>query len=349
GSPAAYDAKDQLFDDPMTDPQSGWGTGTTGGGIASFKTDHLQLDPAQNGSWLWSRRKTGTNSGTMAVVGELTPSSDGVFGMLCDSGDTTLVGGLVDTTGKWYVISIDSSGVTVLSHSDAGAVSVPVGQTTLIAVECAGMSTGKLRVELWIAGQGLVTAYEQSQGPQDFDAAAVYGESSSAGFSLSLTHAQAFGVANLNGEPSAAAQDLLLNHVPHDWSSSCFEAVVPTAYGSWADTIVTCFLGKAGRVGAEVAEYEQYDDADLMNGDYQARVAGFPADGFVDSCDQGATESTWSYGGQEADAGRINCAPQAVGIRYDWTENQLNILSTLVDFDGSYADTWSDWLKAGPN
>lgn len=206
-----------------------------------------------------------------------------------------------------------------------------------------------MRLELWVGGQGLVAAYEQADGPHDFDAAAVYSEAISDGFSLALTRAQVFGVANLNGEPSAAAQDLMLNHVPHDWSSSCFEGVVPSAYARWPQTIVTCFLGKAGRVGAEIAEYEQYDDASLMASDYQRRVTGFPADGFADSCQQGSTESSWSYTGQEADAGRLNCAPQAVGIRFDWTENQLNILSTLVDFDGSYSDTWSDWLKAGPN
>jgi hypothetical protein len=37
------------------------------------------------------------------------------------------------------------------------------------------------------------------------------------------------------------------------------------------------------------------------------------------------------------------------GIRLDWTDDRLSILTTLTDFEGSYPDTYSDWQAAGPN
>jgi hypothetical protein len=340
--------KDQLFDDTLT-TNDGWFTGSTGGGTVTFASGQLVLSPTQDGSWEASSRPTGSRSGTLAVAAELMPSSDGIVGVMCDNAGTDFFGGAVGTDGAWYLLSVEHGGLNVLSHGDAGSVSLPVDEPSLVVVECAAKSTGGLHLELWVGGQGLVATYQQGDAPESFDGAAIYAESQSSGFSATLTHAQAFGVANLNGEPSAAAQQLLLDHVPHDWSSSCFEAPVPGAYGTWPDTIVTCFLGKAGQAGAEVAEYAQYSNGDQMDADYQARVAAFPATNDAGTCQDGPTEGAWSYGGQDSDAGRLTCAQQAVGIRYDWTETQLNIMSTLIDFDGSYADTWSDWLKAGPN
>lgn len=55
----------------------------------------------------------------------------------------------------------------------------------------------------------------------------------------------------------------------------------------------------------------------------------------------------WSIGDESF--GRLQCAPQQVGIRFDWTDTRLSILSTLIDFDGDYQTTFQTWLEAGPN
>jgi hypothetical protein len=269
--------------------------------------------------------------------------------LLCDSGDQTMVGGIVSTMdGEWIFIQIDSSGLTVLDRSSENALDIPVGQPTDLAVECGAMTTGELHLEMWLAGAGLVASYHQASGPSSFDHAAMYTESEADGTTVSMTHATAYGVANLSGEPSSGAQDLMLNHVPHDWSSSCFEAPVPGPYGGMAQFRVVCFLGDVGHAGAEIAEYVQYGNADDMNAAYQSRVAAFTP-GSADSCQNGSRETSYHYGSDTVEAGRLLCADQAVGIRFDWTENNLNILSTLVDFDGSYGDTFTDWGNAGPN
>ncbi len=346
-APITQTTKNQLFDDAM-DVNNGWGVGPSSGGDASFSSGALVLAPVNPG-WLWSSRPTGTQSGTLALTGEFTPASDAAFGLLCDSGDQTLVGGIVSTMdGEWIFVQIDSSGLTVLERSSTNALDIPVGQPTDLAVECGAMTTGELHLEMWLAGAGMVASYQQATGPSSFDHAAAYAESEADGATVSLTHAAAYGVANLNGEPSSGAQDLLLNHVPHDWSSSCFEGPVPGPYGGMAQFRVVCFLGDVGHTGAEIAQYTQYDNTDDMNAAYQSRVAAFPA-GSADSCQNGSRETPYHYTGQSVDAGRLLCTDQAVGIRFDWTENSLDILSTLIDFDGSYTDTFADWGNAGPN
>lgn len=342
----AYSTRDLLLDDPMT-TNNGWRTGPNSGGDVSFGSGSLQLAPTDSG-WLWSSRPTGSQSGTLAVRGSLTPTGQGVFGMLCDSGDQTLFGGLLDTAGQWLVVQIDSSGISVLASGPLAAADVAVGKNHDIWVECAGVKTGRLRVELWLSGSGMLGAYQQPSGPSSFDRIATYGESSGAGFGVALARAVAFGVADLNGEPSSAAQDLMLKHIPQSWVGNCFEGPVPGPYGGLAQARVACYLGDAGHPGADMAEYEQYDNTADMNAAYQARVATFPP-GTADSCQNGSRETPYHYTGATVDAGRLLCTDQAVGIRFDWTENTLDILTTLIDFDGSYGDTFSDWTNAGPN
>jgi len=82
-----------------------------------------------------------------------------------------------------------------------------------------------------------------------------------------------------------------------------------------------------------------------MDSAYQARVDTWAVDPTT-SCQSDPNEVTYTIGGTTA--GRILCAPQTVGIRFDWTHDALMILSTLTDFDGSYGDAYEDWLIAGP-
>jgi hypothetical protein len=330
----------------MTDPNSGWGIGSDTFYTIAYATDHLQIDITSSGSWVWSRRPSGATNDTMVAVGELTPTSDGLFGMLCDSGDQAMVGGVVGTDGSWKFVSVENNNLTVLKSGDPGTLTIPVGQSSVVAVECAGTSTGKLRLQMWLAGDGLVAMYEQDQGPISFDAAGVYAEATSDAYSVALTHAVAFGVGTGDGQMSSDAQ-ALLTHIPSDWQSTCFESPVPPVYGGFAQTLATCFLGQPGHTGAEVAEYAQYDDVDHMNSAYQQRVSAFSIPSPADSCPNGVGEQGYSISGVHT--GRVLCALQTVGGRFDWTDERLNILSTLIDLDGSFSDLFTDWNVAGPN
>ena len=65
------------------------------------------------------------------------------------------------------------------------------------------------------------------------------------------------------------------------------------------------------------------------------------------NCDTGPHQGGYTIGGQPA--GRILCAPSVTGTQLAWTDNNLLILSDLIDLEGSYPDMYEDWLIAGPN
>jgi hypothetical protein len=333
----------------MSNPASGWGTGSTGGGDVAYASGGLQL-AADNGAFLWSNRPTGRSSNVMVVAGQATPSSGGLFGLLCDAGEEHLVGAVLETTGEWYFVGIDNTSstpvVTTLAHSDAAAVDFPVNELATMALVCAGTSTGKLRMELWMAAEGTVATYESGDGPASFDGAAVYAEGTSDGYSALVSQVNVLAVGDGTGTMSASAQ-ALLSHVPSDWQQDCFEEPVPAEYGTSEQTALSCFLGQQ-RAGAEIAEYASYSSSADMLETYTDRMSLFPPDD-ADSCQDGSREAGYTIGSDPAEAGRLLCTPQWAGIRFEWTDNKQLILSTLIDFDGDYGATYSDWQNAGPN
>jgi hypothetical protein len=132
----------------------------------------------------------------------------------------------------------------------------------------------------------------------------------------------------------------LLSHVPLDWQSQC----VDTPSTNEATAVVACFLQTEG-TGAELAIFQQHPDQAAMDANYQETVDLFGVES-EGSCQSGPNETTWSI--DEVPHGRIQCAPQAVGIRFDWTDNDLLILSTLFDLEGDYQNTYNLWVDAGP-
>ena len=135
-----------------------------------------------------------------------------------------------------------------------------------------------------------------------------------------------------------------MTHIPPDFQVGCAESPVPPLFVEPASFVVTCLLQTDGD-GAELAEYVQFSSMEDMNDAYQERVDAFGV-ASEGSCQ---TARTRRRGASTTRAGRVQCAPQGVGIRFDWTDERLNILSTLVDFDGDYAALYAQWLEAGPN
>ncbi|MGI8929589.1 MAG: hypothetical protein ACR2H0_09040 [Candidatus Limnocylindrales bacterium] len=132
----------------------------------------------------------------------------------------------------------------------------------------------------------------------------------------------------------------LLTHVPSDWRQTCIE----TPSSNDAIALVSCFLQTEG-TGAELAIFQQYESNDAMDAVYQETVDQFGVEP-TDSCETGPNETTWSIDGEQF--GRVQCAPQEVGIRFDWTDDRLQILSTLFDLEGDYGNTYGLWVDAGP-
>jgi hypothetical protein len=336
---------DLLFDDPMDDPASGWGTGQTGGGLLQYSDGALQFDSNPGGAWIWSRRDAGSDNSALKVVGEFTPASAGKFGMICAHGDAELFGAIVDTDGGWAFISIGANGADILLDDENAGLDVPIGATTVVGLDCAGTSTGALRMVLNLTGTGPIAIYESQDGPASFDRVAAYAESFDDAFSVRLENAVAFGTGDPSGEMDADATDLL-SHVPQNWQDTCFDTALPPVLGQHATAVITCFIGDVSS-GSDLAEYVQFPTKEDMDAAYDLHVDRFPVDSPVDSCKDGPGEHSYTIGSE--DAGRVLCADQFVGMRVDWTDDRLNILSTLVDHDGSFEDAFQDWLDGGPN
>ena len=359
-----FDERDVIFFDDLTDPSGQcatpppgttpagcWGVGdvTADGtpiGSIHYESGALTLVVDNAGAWLWSRRIADSTSATMRVIGDFYPAGDGVFGVVCASGDTQLFGAVVGTDGSWAFVSIGNNGAEELLSDESGGLDVLAGESNLVALECAGTATGALRLTLWLGKSGPIATYTQAGGPANFDRAAAYFEATSAGFNVAMDNVVLFGSRIEDGSLSPEGEQLLA-HVPTDWRSTCYQGLRPPYLASTADAVLTCHL--PAHDGAEIAEYAAYSAAAPMDAAYQSRIDAFGTGDGGQRCAEGSGEHAYNFGEGTPDVGQLLCVEQTSGIRFDWTDTRLNIMSTLVDFDGSYGSTFSDWVNGGPN
>jgi hypothetical protein len=201
---------------------------------------------------------------------------------------------------------------------------------------------GDVTLSAGLSQTGPLTVYTQkAAGPTSFDVVGLYAEALSDGYTLAVDNAAAFGLGGSDGTMSAGAQQLL-THIPADVQTNCSESPL---FSDASTYIVDCLLQTSGK-GPELAQYEQYDSKDAMDATFQDIVTTFGV-ASTGTCESGPNETDWSITGTTY--GHVQCAPQKVGIRFDWTDDRLNILSSLIDFDGNYKATYDVWVNAGPN
>src|SRR5688572_27864308 len=107
---------------------------------------------------------------------------------------------------------------------------------------------------------------------------------------------------------------------------------------------MSCFLQTEG-TGAELAIFQQFPSAAAMDDAYTDLVETFGVESEGD-CEEGPNETTWSV--DDETGGRLQCAPQGAGILFEWTDDELLILSSLFDLEGDYENTYPLWVDAGP-
>ena len=337
--PPSSGSADVLFEDDMTDPTSGWGTGDTALVTTSYQGDALNMVVHTAGGAGYSPRDLGAEFGTLIAAGEFTAGADGAFGVLCGAAGPVFYGALVTTNGGLVMFSIVGGEVTVLDSINDIGLDVPVGEPTFFGLECSGTATGALRLVPVMSGTGPLAVYQSLEGPESFTGLALYGEAVDAEFSLDIGQAIAYGIAGSADGPTPEAADLL-THVPEPVNSSCIESPVTQTEVA----VLHCYLQPEG-TGAELAEYQQFASNTDMDAAYQENVDRFGIES-QGSCETGPNETSWNVGG--VDGGRVQCAPQQVGIRFDWTDDALVIMASLFDFDADYQNTFDLWVNAGP-
>jgi hypothetical protein len=271
------------------------------------------------------------------AAGEFRPVNDGAFGPLCEGDNGNLYGVAVTADGSISFIAIENNQSRVLDTHESLVDIPPVGGF-ILGLECAGMSTGALRL-VAVGNAGPLAVYQNDEGPDTFDGVAMYAEATGDSLRVDVDTVTAYGIAG-SGEGMTAEGEALLTNVPGDLQSQCVES--PST--SDAVAVLHCYLQVTG-TGAELLQFQSFGSTVEMDVAYQALVDQYGVDS-TGTCKSGPNETTWSL--DENVRGRIQCAPQQVGIRFDWTDNVLAILSTLVDFDGDYQNTYNLWLNAGP-
>ena len=98
---------------------------------------------------------------------------------------------------------------------------------------------------------------------------------------------------------------------------------------------------------SDYAEYLSFDAQADMDASFDYLVDHWLETEPGPDCETGPYQGGYTIGSEPA--GRLLCAPHITGTRMDWTYDDLLILSTLIDLEGSYADMYADWLVAGPN
>jgi hypothetical protein len=190
-----------------------------------------------------------------------------------------------------------------------------------------------------VGENGPVAVFQTDQGPDTFTGVALYAEPSGESVRVGVDAASAFGIPGSADGMTAEGESLLTN-VPGDLQSTCIQ--VPSSGNALA--VLHCYLQVEG-TGAELLQFQRLPSNEEMDASYQEFVSQYGVDS-TGSCQEGPNETTWSIDG--AVGGRVQCAPQGVGIRFDWTDDALVILSTLVDFEGDYENTYNLWIDAGP-
>lgn len=335
---------DVLFFDEMDDPTSGWTTGSASFAEIAYDVTSLEIAMLQSPAYAYSARSLDEEYGVVLSAAEFNPSTEGGAALLClapdDGAGDVAVGALFTTDGDVLFISIAGGEVDALETNSVG-IEMPVGESTLFGIACAGTSTGALRLTAFGQDTGPLATYQSDEGPETFSRVGLYGETSTEGFVLDVETAASYGISGSAVAMSPDGEELL-THVPSDWQNQCFQ---PPAVNAETAAIV-CFLQQEG-VGVELVAYEQHATNEEMDAEYQERVETFGVES-TGSCQEGPNETTWSIG-QET-FGRIQCSPQLVGTRTDWTDDRLGILSSLVDFDeDAYETLYNTWLDAGPN
>jgi hypothetical protein len=207
GPVADYGAVTPLFSDDFDDPGSGWGVGPDqgNGNAVSYGVDALEITTGPGHRWLWSSRETNATSKVIHVEAMFIPTGTGQFGLLC--GSNTLWGATTSADGSYSFIALGDGTQTgeVLSVGQLDSLRVGADGRSTIALDCAGLSTGRARMQLYAPGTDIAVQYLDTpdRGAVTFRRAGVYAESDTDPFSASVDWVHTFGG---SGAPSGSPQ-----------------------------------------------------------------------------------------------------------------------------------------------
>lgn len=334
-------ARDVVFTDDLSDPASGWDTlDESVASILYGVGGALEFRFNQSG-YAYTVRTLDEAQTVVRPVAVFAPDGPGVFGLLCGNTNNTFYAAIVTTDGDIFV-SIINNELEVLDRNNRAGLDIPADGTTVMGLQCTLREDGQLHMVLGIQGSGPVAVFSVDNAAMPtLDVVGLYGEAVADEWALDVDNVATFGVGGPTATLSTEAE-ALLTHIPQEFLIDCWESPTPPLFAEPATAVVTCIQQTSGDA-AEIAEYAQFATKSDMDMAYQERKDAFGVEP-QGSCSTGPNEAPWNFG--EGDLGRVQCAPQEIGIRFDWTDDRLNVLSSLVDFEGSYELTYEQWTNA---
>ncbi len=141
--------------------------------------------------------------------------------------------------------------------------------------------------------------------------------------------------------PAGSAYEQLLAHIPPAYRADCHEV---TSFDAGFVMGIQCI--NIPSIDGYVTYY-QFDGVANLNASYQSNVDFFGTEADGTSCEIEASEGGYTIGGTPA--GRVMCADYDEGLIAYWTHEGFAIESSIVLFEGSYADLYEIWQIAGPD
>jgi hypothetical protein len=196
---AGIGADTLLLQDDFSDNQSGWDVFTAPTGDVAYGDGNLVISFDKLGS-IWSNREVGAHWNVLRVEGviSLGQTVRGAAGFMCGAERLDHVGGVVNTSGKWFFVETVDGNTTAFESGPLPAPD-PLGVYD-VAVECAGTATGALRWRLVVDGSQVMTL-ERPTGPTDFDRGVAFASIGSVDFSVAFDDVAVFGGSEFSGFP----------------------------------------------------------------------------------------------------------------------------------------------------
>ena len=354
---AGYGADTLLFSDDFNDTSGGWDVATGPNGSVAYDSEKLAIDLTGDVSYLSTSGPIASTPWDVVLIEAKLTSTGGngtnYVGMLCGTSAEDAAGAVVGTDGILAFIQRTGANYSALK-AEQGALLIQNDVPAQVALECAGMSTGSLRLRVSVNGAPLAE-YIGDAGPQNFQTVSVYVEGKT-GASFTLDDVSVFGgdAAGLPPLPTSApsptaagpssGDPAVLAHIPPAMNVACHEAT-------------TFAGGEVASVQCTPSSIDGYIVYTLFDTEDSAMDAWF---GNLDYFGEGVTGSDCAAGpclvGWEGTTGLVEgryfanhydgIVPNGM-IAY-WFDASVMIQADIVANSGTFGDLYNLALQAGP-
>jgi hypothetical protein len=344
---AGYGADTPLFSDDFNDTGGGWDVATGPSGSVAYESEKLAIDLTGDVSYLSTSGPIASTPWDVVLIEATLTSTGGngtnYVGMLCGTSAEDAAGAVVGTDGLHAFIQRTGANYAALEVTQGLAGSLLQNDVPAqVALECAGMSTGSLRLRVSINGAPL-DEYIGDTGPQNFQTVSVYFEGKT-GASFTLDDVSVFG-GDAAGLPPLATGDMavLLAHVPAAFNVNCSEVTTLSAGEvisvQCTPDIVTGYI-----------TYTLFDTEDNVMDKWFGDLDFFAEGVSGSDCSSGPCLVAWERGGFVEGRYFANnyTGVDPNGLIAKWFDEGLLIEAGLVVYDTTFAELYDLALQAGP-